>query len=100
MKLSISEKEYKKYKTVYRIGMPILAVGAISGQLWIGYWGGIIVMILGFFLFVLGLIGLNNLFICPHCNSRMITNAKKDFKKGKTPDTCPICKKKVVIELK
>ena len=99
MKLTISENEYKKYKTNYRIGMPILVFGAISGQLAIGYWGGIAVMLFGFGVFVHGLLGLNKLFVCPHCQAKMITNAKKDFKKGKTPDTCPVCKKKVVIEL-
>lgn len=100
MKLKISESKYKLYKLLYQLGMPVLVVGAISGQLWIGYYGGIAVMVLGFVMFAGGLVGLNNLFVCPHCGAKMITNAKKDFKKGKNPDICPSCKKKVVIEIK
>lgn len=100
MKLLIPESKYKVYQFLYRIGMPILAAGAVAGQLWIGYYGGIAVMIAGFLLFAAGLVGLNGLFVCPHCSKQMITNAKKDFKKGKTPDVCPHCRKKVVIEIK
>ena len=100
MKLLISESKYKMYKFMYSIGMPILAAGAVAGQLWIGYYGGIAVMIAGFLLFVLGLVGLNGLFVCPFCGKPMITNAKKDFKKGKNPDMCPHCRKKVVIDIK
>ena len=100
MKLTIPEKEYKKYKMLYRSGMPLLIAGCIFGQILIGYIGGILLMIAGTAIFVYGLIGLNNLFVCPHCNSKMITNAKKDFKKGKTPDQCPVCKRKVFVEIK
>lgn len=100
MKLAISKLKYTLYKTMYRIGMPILAIGAIIGQLWIGYYGGIIVMTAGFIIFVAGLLGLNKLFVCPHCSKPIITNAKKDFKKGRKPDMCPNCKKKVIIEIK
>lgn len=100
MKLIIPESKYKLYKFMYRIGMPLLAAGAVAGQLFIGYYGGIIIMIVGFAIFTLGLVGLNGLFVCPHCGKPMITNAKKDFKKGKNPDLCPNCKKKVVIEIK
>ncbi len=100
MKLIISETKYKLYKTMYQLGMPVLIAGAILGQLWIGYYGGIAMMIAGFLLFASGLIGLNNLFICPYCSQKMITNAKKDFRKGKNPEFCPHCKKKVIIEIK
>lgn len=100
MKLTILEKEYKKYKLLYRSGMPLLIAGCILGQILIGYIGGILLMISGTAIFVYGLIGLNNLFVCPHCNSKMITNAKKDFKNGKIPDQCPVCKRKVFVDIK
>lgn len=100
MKLTISEKEYKKYKYLYRTGMPLLVAGCILGQILIGYAGGIVLMITGTAIFTYGLIGLNNLFVCPHCNSKMITNAKIDFKKGKIPDQCPVCKRKVVVDIR
>ena len=100
MKLIIPEKKYKQYRFMQQIGMPLLVAGAIAGQLWIGFYAGIAVMIAGFIIFAAGLIGLNNLFVCPACQNRMITNAKKDFKKGKTPDTCPHCKKKVLVIMK
>lgn len=96
--LIISKKKLKYFRGIMLCGIIVFLIG---GCMAIGLRSGsILVAIAGILIALVGAVGVDSLYRCPHCGKKLLSDGDRDSFSGKCPKYCPHCSSEVKVEKK